>query len=355
MKRVALPTKALVLGSLLLVAACSKKAEPAAPPVTKVAVETVEVTTVPTPAEVRLTGTLKGARETDLAANVSGRILETLVERGTRVKKGDIVARVDVRAAALQLAEAKVQVESSRTQEEIDRIECERYEKLKAQGAVTDLEYQQVMARCRKNPLNVDAAQARASIAAKNVGDGIIRAPFAGVVTERAVEVGEYVQASTRVISLAETDELHLELSVPEAIFPKVKMGGPLVFRTIAYGDREFSGQIAYIGGAVRATRDVLVDATVDNKDGLLLPGMFADVRLIVGTEPKPAVPASAVFEQNKKPNAFVVHNGVLEQRVLQVERQTPEQVVINRGVSPGETVVSVYRPDLKNGQLVQQ
>src|SRR5690606_32626558 len=129
MKRVALPTKALVLGSLLLVAACSKKAEPAAPPVTKVAVETVEVTTVPTPAEVRLTGTLKGARETDLAANVSGRILETLVERGTRVKKGDIVARVDVRAAALQLAEAKVQVESSRTQEEIDRIECERYEK----------------------------------------------------------------------------------------------------------------------------------------------------------------------------------------------------------------------------------
>lgn len=349
------PLPALVLATLLLPLGCSKKPQEATPPVTKVQVATSAVTNVPSPAEIRLTGTLKGARETDLAANVAGKVMETLVERGTRVKKGDIVARIDVRAAALQLAEAKVQVETSRTQADIDRVECERYEKLKAQDAVTDLEYQQVMARCRKNPLSVDAAQARVSIAAKNVGDGIIRAPFSGVVTERAVEVGEYVQASTRVLSLAETDELHLELSVPEASYPKIKIGGPLTFRTIAYGDRDFSGKVVFVGGAVRATRDILVDASVENKEGLLLPGMFADVRLSVGTEPRPAVPSTAVFEQNKKPNAFVVHDGVLEQRVLQVEERRPDQVVISRGINAGEMVVSVYRPDLKNGQLVQQ
>lgn len=349
------PLLALAIFASLLALACNKKTQEVAPPATKVEVATTAVTAVPSPAEIRLTGTLKGARETDLAANVSGRVLEIMVERGTRVKKGDVVARIDVRAAALQLAEAKVQVETSRTQADIDRVECERYEKLKTQGAVTDLEYQQVMARCRKNPLSVDAAQARASIAAKNVGDGIIRAPFSGVVTDRGIEVGEYVQASTRVLSLAETDELLLELSVPEASFPKIKMGGPLTFRTIAYDDRTFSGKIVFIGGAVRATRDVLVDASVDNKDGVLLPGMFADVRLSVGTEPRPAVPSAAVFEQNKKPNTFVVRDGILEQRVLQVEERRPDQIVVSRGVDVGEMVVSAYRPDLKNGQLVKQ
>jgi membrane fusion protein, multidrug efflux system len=273
------------------------------------------------------------------------------VERGSRVKQGDIIARVDVRQAALQLAEAKVQVESSRTQQNIDDLECERYAKLKDRDAVTDIEFAQVMARCKRNPLSVEAAQARVSLAAKNVGDGIIRAPFSGVVTERFVEVGEYVQSATRVVALAEVDALQLNFSLPEANYPQVRIGSEVLFSVSAYPDKPFHGKVVHIGGAVRSTRDVLIEAGVDNVDGTLLPGMFADVGLVVGAESHPALPKEAVFTQNNKPNAFVLKGGFLEQRVLQVVESQGNLVVAKRGIEAGEQIVTPYRDELKNGK----
>lgn len=341
-----------LLGALLLTGC--KKPEAVRPKVEKVKVETLVAAPIETPEVLRLTGNLKGERETELAANVSGRVLETLVERGASVKKGEIIARIDTSAAALQLAEAKVQVATTETQASIDQVECDRYQKLKERGAVTDLEYEQVMARCKKAPLSLDAAKARVSIAAKNVGDGIVRAPFSGVVTERFIEIGEYVQASTRVVSIANVDSLRLEFSVPEANFPVVKQGSDVRFRVMAYGDRDFTGKVVHIGGAVRSTRDVLVEAEVPNPDSSLLPGMFANVSLVVGKRQVPAVPVSAVFQQNAKPNAFVVKDGVLEQRVLQVAEANGQDVPVLAGIAVGDKVVAAYRPELVNGQAVE-
>jgi len=344
---------AVLLALSLALTGC-KKPEAVRPPVHKVKVDTLAAASIETPEVLRLTGNLKGERETELAANVSGRVLETLVERGARVEKGTIIARIDTSAAALQLAEAKVQVATTETQASIDQVECDRYQKLKERGAVTDLEYEQVMARCKKAPLSLDAAKARASIAAKNVGDGVIRAPFSGVVTDRFIEVGEYVQASTRVVSIANVDALRLEFSVPEANYPAVKQGSEVRFRVVAYGEREFIGKVVHIGGAVRSTRDVLVEAAVENQDASLLPGMFANVSLIVGKRQVPAVPASAVFQQNAKPNAFVVKDGVLEQRVLQLAEARGNDVPVLAGIAVGDRVVAAYRTELANGQAVE-
>lgn len=342
-----------LLAATLALTGC-KKPEAERPTVQKVKVETLAATPVETPQMLRLTGNLKGERETELAANVSGRVLETLVERGATVAKGAIIARVDTSAAALQLAEAKVQVATTETQASIDQVECDRYQKLKERGAVTDLEYENVMARCKKAPLSLDAAKARASIAAKNVGDGVIRAPFAGVVTDRFIEVGEYVQPNTRVVSIANVDSLRLEFSVPEANYPAVKQGSEVRFRVVAYGDRDFIGKVVHIGGAVRTTRDVLVEAEVPNADSALLPGMFANVSLIVGKRQVPAVPVAAVFQQNAKPNAFVVKDGILEQRVLQVAEAHGQDIPVLAGIAVGEKVVAAYRPELANGQAVE-
>src|SRR5690606_38081991 len=189
----------------------------------------------------------------------------------------------------------------------------------KAKGAVTDLEYDQVTAKCKTAPLDLAAAQARQTLAAKNVGDGVIRSPFAGVVTERYVEVGEYVQASSRVVSLAQVDDLRLEFSLPEANFTHVKVDADVKFRVVAYGDTVFHGKVTHISGAVRDTRDVLVEAAVANPDRKLLPGMFADVELVVGQRTLPSVPKAAVFHMNGKSNVLVLKDGRLEQRVLQV------------------------------------
>jgi RND family efflux transporter MFP subunit len=356
------PRSTLALGAALflvispLATACKKAAATSsvAPEDPPVEVVTEAVTPLEIPRTLRLTGTLRGNRETDLAANVAGRVVMTGIERGQRIDKGALIAQVDVRGAALALAEARVAVENSKTQEAINQADCARYEKLKASGAVTDLEYDQVTAKCKTAPLNREAAEARQSIAAKNVGDGVIRSPFAGVITDRYVEVGEYVQASSRVVSIAQVDELRLEFSVPEQNFPSVKLGAAVDFHVAAYGSDRFSGKVAHISGAVRDTRDLIVEASVANPEHKLLPGMFADVSLTVGRETLPSVPKSAVFTSNGKQNVLVVKDGLLEQRVLQPAPELGGRVPVRRGVALGERVVARYAPTLKNGQRVK-
>lgn len=349
-------SKILAVGVLLVTLEGCRQADAASEPkpVKAVAVKSAKVGARTVPRTLQLTGVLRGAKETDLAANVAGRVLSTRVEPGQSVKKGDILAQVDVSAAALALAEAKVQVETTRTQEAIHKSDCERYDRLKAAGVVSDLEYDQVTAKCKTAPLNVEAARARQSVAAKNVGDGVIRSPFAGVVTERFVEVGEYVQASSRVVSLAQVDELKLVFSVPEQNFPDVKRDAAVQFRVAAYGAQAFSGRVVHISGAVRDTRDVLVEAVVANPERKLLPGMFTEVDLNIGEESLPALPKSAVFEENGKLNAFVVKDGILEQRVVQPAVTQDGHVSVRRGIKVGEQVVIAEVDKLENGQAVR-
>jgi RND family efflux transporter MFP subunit len=352
-----LPLAALLLASSLSLATGCKNAA-ATPPApaqqVPVAVATEAASPVDAPRTLSLTGTLRGARETDLAANIAGKVNSIGVQRGEPIAKNAIVAQVDVRSAALALAEAKVAVQSSKLQGTINDSECARYEQLRANGVVAELEYDKITAKCKADPLNLQAAEARRSIAAKNVGDGVIRAPFSGVVTERFVEVGEYVQASSRVISIAEVEELKLELSLPEQNFPDVKVGADVHFHVGAYPTERFTGKVQRVSGAVRETRDVLVEAIVKNPDQRLLPGMFAQVELSIGHEALPSVPKSAAFPANGKTNVFVVKDGRLEQRVLHPAPAVGDRIPVRRGVELGEQVVVAYAPELSNGQPVK-
>ena len=193
----------------------------------------------------------------------------------------------------------------------------------------------------------------RESIAAKNVGDGMVRAPFSGVVTERFIEVGEYVQASSRVVSIAQVDTLKLVFHLPERNFPDVQVGAVVHFRVAAYGEQQFEAKVARISGAVSVTRDIVVEAEVDNKDRKLLPGMFADMALVIGDEDLPSVPSTALFEQNGKTNIMVVKDGKLEQRIVQPVKTTAANVAVRRGLKPGDRIVKVADSKLKNGQKV--
>ncbi|HSC86850.1 MAG TPA: efflux RND transporter periplasmic adaptor subunit [Polyangiaceae bacterium] len=347
-------TSLVALSGSALLAGCKKADDATPPPPTATKVDSSQVTELEAPQYLRVTGSLRGLQQTDLAANVAGRVTETKVERGDDVKKGQLLARVDTRAAALALAEAKVAVETSKTQREINETECKRYETLHQKGAITELEYDQVTAKCKTAPLNEEAAKARQSIAAKNVGDGNIAALFDGVVIERFVDVGDYVQSSSRVVSLAQIDTLRLEFSVPEANWTDVKKDADVSFRVAAYGDQIFHGKVRFVPGAVReTTRDLMVEALVENPGRKLLPGMFAEIELAIGSRKLPAVPKTAVFEQNGKLNVFVIAEGHLVQRVLQPQRDFQGFVPVVTGVVAGEKVVTTYSNALSNGQLV--
>jgi RND family efflux transporter MFP subunit len=345
---------ALLLGA----GACkSRAAEPSAetPSQTAISVQTETVTEVEAPITLRLTGTLRGNRETDLAANASGRVLATSVERGEQIKPGQVIAKLDVRAAALSASEARAQAESARAQEDQARVECERYQKLREKGAISDMEFDQKISQCRTLPLTAEAATARARLAAQNVGDGVIRAPFAGVVTERSVEVGQYVRQDSKVVTIVSLDPLRLEMAVPESDVGKVQEGAEVTFAVTAYPGRRFAGKIRFVSGALRSTtRDMVVEALVDNADKALKPGMFADVELSTGTRKLPSIPKAAVLERDGQSRAFFVVNGRLEERVLSLGPALDKRQSVLKGAALGEKVALGELAKFSNGQKVR-
>lgn len=357
MKRVIAPKGTLLLAAALCLGGCKKSAGDAAPAQVEapaVSVETEAATSIEVPRMLRVTGSLRGNREADLAANASGRVLAVSFERGAEVKVGQLLATLDVRAATFSAAEARAQAESVRAQEAQAKDECARYDKLKEKGAISDLEYQQRVTQCRTLPLSAEAASARAALAAQNVGDGKIRAPFAGIVAERFVEVGQFVRQDSKVATLVSVDPIRLELAIPEAGVSKVSEGAEVSFVVAAYPDQVFTGKVKFVSGVVRRnTRDLVVEALVDNAERRLLPGMFADAQLRIGSERLPSVPRAALVPRGGQFHVFVVVDGRLEERVVALGPAVGDRVGIQRGVKEGEQVVVSEPNALGNGQKV--
>jgi RND family efflux transporter MFP subunit len=356
--RYPLSRAALALGLLALaapLAGCSRKAEaamePAAPPVH---VETATIKAEPVRSYLLVTGTLRGDRETDLAANAAGRVLATSFERGMEIKEGALLARLDTRAAALSVAEAQASAALARTQQESARRECDRYASLLAKGAVSAAENDQVADRCRTSGSSVAAAVARVQSAAQMVGDGLIRAPFSGVISERHVEVGQYVRQDSLVATIVSLDPLRLSFSVAEADVGRVQAGNAVRFAVPAFPGRSFEGTVRFVDARVRAaSRDLLAEAIVPNADRTLRPGMFAAVSLDTGASPTPVVPREAILTREGRPHVFVVRGGHAEEGVLQLGDAQGAGFAVRRGLAEGDQVVVAPPAGLRNGQGV--
>ncbi len=345
---------------LALVLACKKpaaetqpkkEAEAAAVKVAVVAVEELSV-----PRYLVLTGSLKADRETEVAADAAGKVLQTMVERGQPVKKGDALVRLDVQSAELSRAQARSQEHLARENAALAKLECERGEALYKGQAITKSEYDRRKSQCQSTELSVKLAETGAELAAKVVRDGIVRAPFAGVVGERFVNVGQYVRPDSRIASLYTIDPLRLELLIPEAQLGAVKKDLPVEFRVIAYPDDLFEGTVKYLSPALRArSRDLVAEAVVENDRGLLRPGMFAESRLRVGEQKLPVLPLTAVRRGEVAASIFTVASGRASERVVQLGDTVGKKIALLAGVKPGERVIDSPPPTLADGAKVQE
>jgi membrane fusion protein, multidrug efflux system len=321
-----------------------------------IAVTLIPAREVKTPRILTLSGSLIGAEEAQVAAGAAGKVIATYVERGSYVKKGAILARLDSRAVSAQAAQATADVESLKAQAAQAQVDCERTDRLFAKGAIAKADYDKTRTQCETSKYSVQSAEAHKTLTTEALRDTEIRAPFSGLVVDRAVTAGEYVRVDSRVATLVNVDSLRVEITVPEADVPLVRQGMLLDFRAaVGAGGRLYHGKIRYVGPVVRQqSRDAIVEAVFDNDAHELRPGMFVTARLPVGEQSLPAVPATAVRADGTLNHVYVAVGGRLEDRLVQAGEAQGGQVPIVNGLKAGEQVVAELTPDVRDGARVK-
>ena len=321
----------------------------------KVHVDTVVITEQTVPKLLTITGVLEANMRTDLAANAQGRVVRTFVERGDHVKAGQLLAQLDARSAVLTQAEAVANAQSITETLKNLRADCERYKKLLERGAITQQEFDKQTTSCATQGASEEAARARSAEAAQTLNDSAIRAPFAAVVGERFVSVGDYLHTDTRVATLLVDDPLRLQLTVPEPSIGFVKEGLVVSFETVGRPGQTFHATVKYLGREVRSnTRDLVVEALCDNADHMLLPGMFVTAHIEVGKDSVPVVPKKAIVHVETSDTVFVVVDGRLEQRVIQDGATVGDMIAALDGVKKGEKLVTNPSPQTVDGTEVE-
>ncbi len=355
------PMRASVVLALATLAACNKKdADTAtkAPPAPPVKVETIAAVEAASPELLTLTGMVAADQRSEVTADTQGKVIAVMIERGQRVKMGDPVVRLDVRSAALSSREAQANLNAARAQKELAETECKRVQSLLDKGAITRSEYDRQMAACTGAVQQVAAAQARTEMIAKSVSDGLVRAPFEGVVVEKNVTPGEWVAPGRALFTLLDDSPLKIELSVPEKAVRAIRIDQPVTLTAVANPCYVYTAKVSRIGGEVGRTRSLIVEATIDVskaelidtpecKDPLsqvkadLVPGMFAEAHVEIAKVKRPVVPADAVDKRGRLTHVFVASKGEVQDRIVQVAAaDAPGMVSIVKGVDVGEQVV---------------
>ena len=189
-------------------------------------------------------------------------------------------------------------------------------------------------------------------LAKKALADTVVKAPFAGVVGERLVSVGDYVQRGTKVASVMRTNPLRVQLTVPEQYSTGIAVGRSVSFEVDASPGQKFTGQVRYVSPALEAnSRTLVVEAVVPNDSGALKPGAFATA-LIEQANQSPAIltPVNAVRTVAGTSRVFVVTGGKVEERIVTVGQQVGDLIEITSGLKTGETVATSNVTQLADG-----
>jgi RND family efflux transporter MFP subunit len=348
----------------------------------------------------KVTGTLAAQEEAEVAAEIQGRVIATPVERGTRVAEGADLIRISPAEAQAQAAEAEAnaaQLEGrlgltagagERRQGvpgdsafEIDRVPevaNARAQLTLAQGdfdrakmlfekqllSQADFDQRSAQAEVARRQFEIArngamqqyqallAARARVVLAKKALADTVVRAPFAGVVGERLVSVGDYVSRGTKVASVLRTSPLRVQLTVPEQYSAEVAVGRSVSFEVDASPGQKFSGEVRYVSPALEAnSRTLIVEAVVPNDSGALKPGAFATA-LIEQASRSPGIltPAAAVRTIAGTSRVFVVAGDKAEERIVTTGQPVGDLIEITSGLEAGENVATSNVSTLADG-----
>ena len=280
-------------------------------------------------------------RRATLAAEVPGNVEELRVELGDRVRKGQTLALIDTRALRQQVAES----EAFYTQAQ-DRFE--RAEKLLAKRSITKEQHIDAVA-------SRDVAEARLASVRLSLEKSEVKAPWAGHVAAKRVEVGDYAGPGQPLIELVAMERLKVKAPASAADVPFLRVGVPVVVKVDVFPGEEFAGEVVRLGAELDSgTRTLDIEAEIDNSDLRLRPGLFGRMEL-QRRELSDAllVPLTAVVDFENQKVVYVVADGRAQRRVVSLGPVVGARVVIEDGVVSGERLVVAGQQRVADGQQV--
>jgi RND family efflux transporter MFP subunit len=343
---------------------------------------------------VDVSGTLAADQQTSLGFKVAGRLDRLLVDIGSPVASGQVIARLSPTDFALRVRQAETALQQARTQLGLapdgkdDAVDPERTAGVKQTAATlkqaqlarersarlydeklipkSDLDtadanfgvaegrYQEAMETARTRQALLSQRRSELAIAEQQLADSVLTAPFAGAIRERLVNAGDYLAAGAPVAVLVRVHLLRLRLAVPEREAAGIRMGQPVEL-TVEGDAKRHSGRIARISPSISEdNRTLMVEAEIPNPDGSLRPGGFARAEIVVQAgDTAVLIPASAIVTFAGIEKVVGVEGGKAIEHKVRTGRHAGDRVEIVDGVKAGDSVV-VQPGNLVTGEPVR-
>ena len=371
--------------------AAKAKSDPA-----PVAVKTTTVSLTTLPEVISANGELFAEELTTVSAKVPGRVAKLYADLGSVLKAGDIVAELEKTEYEFRVRQSEAAVDqirarlalSNRPDEEFDpartatvreaaaalkeaRFIFETTAKLQKEGVVSRIEFEKAQVRrdgveAHYAAVVADVMQLRAqlserranlALARQQLDDCTIRAPFTGAVTRRSASPGEYLGVNAPILTLVRQNPLRVRLEVPERLAARVKQGQHIEVR-LEGAPVVRSGRVVRLSPAIEAQgRSLLVEGEIPNPDGVLRPGSFVQGAITLNAEAQGiSVPREAVLGFAGTERAFVVKQGVLEDRLLKTGRRLDDgRIEVLDGLAAGDLLVSPANDRMTKGLRVKE
>src|SRR5437763_179333 len=316
------------------------------------AVTTVVATQQPWNATLSAIGTVAAVQGVTVSADLPGVVTAINFDSGRAVGKGDVLVQLDTKQERAQLAAAEAA-------KELTRLSLARKQELLGKQAIPQATYDEAQAEYKQADARV--GEIRAMIDRKT-----IRAPFAGVLGIREVNLGQYLAGGAPIVSLQAVRPAYVNFTVPQQEIGRLARGATIDVTSDALGGATETGKIAAVDSVIdEATRNARVQAIFENRSGKLRPGMFVEARLAEGTRSNAVtLPTSAISYAPFGDSVFIVEDGMkdpktgktyrgVRQQFVKLGGSRGDQVAVMTGVKPGEQVVTSGVFKLRPGAAV--
>lgn len=322
-----------------------KKNEPAATgprSAAKLPVQALIIKTAPLDNKLMVTGSVLANESLELKSEESGKITGLFFKEGKRVKKGDLLLRINDEEIRAQLEK---QVFNRKLYEDIEA----RQRRLLEKEAISQEEYDNALNRLNTTIADIKLLEAQ-------LEKTRISAPFDGQIGLRYVSEGAYISPSTVIATLYNNTPAKIEFSVPGRYSTEVTPGKKILFTIENYPQKIFNGEVYAIEPRIDPeTRTLKIRALADNTSGSLLPGQFVKVELILNTNVSAVlIPTEALVPEQGGQKVFIVNNGKAKDVKVETGIRTERQIEVTKGLSPRDTLITTGILQLREGLEVQ-